>query len=535
MRSFLVFILSVIIFPLIAQNPLLDSLYTELSKHTTEDTVRLKIIFNICYREYTSHPERNKKLAEEALRISENLNSIDGKKGVALANRYISLYYWTTGDYAQASKYAYRMLEICESISYPKGLGQAYQLLGLINEEEKDFEKAKDFYNKAVEIYLKSNSMRDVGYGYNSLGSLYMNKSDYKQATEYFMKSLEVRLKINDQDGLSQSYSNLAVVYTNQKEYHRALDNFEKALVVQTKLNNQFRLSVTFANMGKLYTFVDDYSKAEYYLFKSESIAKKLNQKKVLQDVYGKLSELEKKKNRYAEALRYTEQATIYKDSLYTEEKAKQIAEIETRYETEKKDQKIILLERDKKIQLLWRNIAVASLGLLTILSVSFYFLQRYRNSKNREILNLKIDFLTTQHNELSLKYKYAITGGSIETSIESMDERLLKKVIEVVENNIAEPSFSVEKMAYELGMSRTNMHRKIKAITGFPPSELIRSIRLRKAAFLLANKVDSISQISLLVGFEDHSYFSKAFKKQFGVSPSEYAQSKPEEIGDLN
>jgi AraC-like DNA-binding protein len=86
---------------------------------------------------------------------------------------------------------------------------------------------------------------------------------------------------------------------------------------------------------------------------------------------------------------------------------------------------------------------------------------------------------------------------------------------------------FNVEKMAKEMGMSRTNMHRKIKAITGFPPSELIRSIRLRKAAILLLNQANSVSQISFTVGFDNHSYFSKAFKKHFGVPPSEYLQSQ--------
>jgi AraC-like DNA-binding protein len=71
--------------------------------------------------------------------------------------------------------------------------------------------------------------------------------------------------------------------------------------------------------------------------------------------------------------------------------------------------------------------------------------------------------------------------------------------------------------------MSRTSLHRKIKSITGFPPSELIRSIRLRKAARLISSRADSAAQISRMVGFEDYSHFSKAFKKHFGVSPSSY------------
>jgi AraC-like DNA-binding protein len=88
-----------------------------------------------------------------------------------------------------------------------------------------------------------------------------------------------------------------------------------------------------------------------------------------------------------------------------------------------------------------------------------------------------------------------------------------------------------VEEMGKAMAMSRTNLHRKIKAITGFPPSELIRTIRLRKAAILLLHQTNTVSQVSLSVGFEDHSYFSKSFRKQFGVSPSEYYQSKNQRI----
>ena len=80
--------------------------------------------------------------------------------------------------------------------------------------------------------------------------------------------------------------------------------------------------------------------------------------------------------------------------------------------------------------------------------------------------------------------------------------------------------------MADALGMSRASLHRKLKAITGFPPSKFIRNIRLRKAAALLIGQADSVTQIGIAVGFEDQSYFSKSFKKEFGVPPSEYMQS---------
>jgi AraC-like DNA-binding protein len=99
------------------------------------------------------------------------------------------------------------------------------------------------------------------------------------------------------------------------------------------------------------------------------------------------------------------------------------------------------------------------------------------------------------------------------------------------VEANIADSQMSVEKMADQMNMSRTSLHRKIKSITGFPPSELIRSIRLRKAARLIANRADSPTQVAHAVGFEDYSHFSKVFKKHFGVSPSEYPVTASQEL----
>jgi AraC-like DNA-binding protein len=74
--------------------------------------------------------------------------------------------------------------------------------------------------------------------------------------------------------------------------------------------------------------------------------------------------------------------------------------------------------------------------------------------------------------------------------------------------------------------MSRANLLRKVKSATGFAPSEFIRSVRLKRAALLLRDQADSVTQIGFMVGFEDQSYFAKSFRKYFGVSPTEYARS---------
>ncbi|HMI66194.1 MAG TPA: helix-turn-helix domain-containing protein, partial [Cyclobacteriaceae bacterium] len=278
--------------------------------------------------------------------------------------------------------------------------------------------------------------------------------------------------------------------------------------------------------MGHASTRKGNYQEAEYYLQKSLKLSRELGLKRSIRHAYAGLVDLKIREGKASEALLYLKKYYDVHDSLLNVTKTRQIVELESRQELEKKEHSIQLLELDNKIQMLWTYILVAVLALTGILSVAIYYLQQYRERKNLMILNLEIDRLTTQNNALSEKYKEVWASGNAK-SIESIDQRLFKKAIEVVEENISDPLFGVEQMSKELGMSRTNMHRKLKAITGFPPSELIRNIRLRKAASLLLNKADSVSQISLMVGFDDHSYFSKAFKKQFGVTPSEYLSSK--------
>ena len=95
----------------------------------------------------------------------------------------------------------------------------------------------------------------------------------------------------------------------------------------------------------------------------------------------------------------------------------------------------------------------------------------------------------------------------------------------EIIIHNISDASFSVEAFANHLYISKSLLHKKIVSLTGEPPGELIRRIRIKKAADLIQQKFGNISEIALEVGFNNPAYFSECFKKQFGVSPSQYPQ----------
>lgn len=110
--------------------------------------------------------------------------------------------------------------------------------------------------------------------------------------------------------------------------------------------------------------------------------------------------------------------------------------------------------------------------------------------------------------------------------SITSQDQIFLEKLTSVINQNIADTNFSVETLAENLAVSKSLLLKKTEALTGDSPNELIKRIRLTKAAKLLENNFGNISQIGLEVGFNNPSYFTECFKKQFGILPSQYRNS---------
>lgn len=505
-----------------AQNRKLDSLYRVLENLTSRDTTRINTLIRICYYEYTARPEKSKEIADEVLSSSRAINYAYGE---GYGQRYLALYHWVKGDYEVSSKHGYEMLRVFETASDSAGMAKAYALLGLVFDEWGEFEKSEKYFLESLKINTKAGRKYDMAYDLNSLGALYYHFNQRGRAEQYFIQSLEIRKQLKDDDGVSQSLNNLARIAKHNKEYARAIEYLESTLAIARKYNNTNRISIVHQSLGEIFMLVKRYEEAEASLKEALALSKQLKAKKRIRQVYASLAVLAYERGDFRTALRYAEEKYKYQDSVFTEDKASLIAEMETRYETGKKEQAIQLLQRDKEIQALWNNFLIAGLTLVVLAAIIVIVWLRYRAKKNYELLNVRIDYLTNQHQELAQKYHHVITSNGSD-DVESEGIRLLRKALEVVEQNIDDPLFGVEKMAEEIGMSRASLHRKMKAVSGISPSDFIRSVRLKRAAAMLRKKSDSITQVGFRVGFEDQSNFSKSFKKQFGVSPSEYAAS---------
>lgn len=140
----------------------------------------------------------------------------------------------------------------------------------------------------------------------------------------------------------------------------------------------------------------------------------------------------------------------------------------------------------------------------------------------NAKELRVQIKNLIENRQNLRERYRKELITTPTKVEVTSIEEQFLIRLKEVVVGELSNEKLSVEEMADQLAMSRTQMHRKIKALTGQSAREFIRNFRLEHAYQLLEQNAGSVGEIAFLVGFSSASYFSKAFSSKFGVSPKE-------------
>jgi YesN/AraC family two-component response regulator len=141
----------------------------------------------------------------------------------------------------------------------------------------------------------------------------------------------------------------------------------------------------------------------------------------------------------------------------------------------------------------------------------------------NREELLLKVRNSITRQVKLREKLRAEVMGNAPAVEAMSEDERFLIRVKEKILERLSDEQLSVESLAEDIGISRVHLYRKVSGLTGVSVNELIRKLRLQRAAQLIGQQWGPVSQVAYEVGYSNLSYFSKIFKEEHGALPSEY------------
>lgn len=150
------------------------------------------------------------------------------------------------------------------------------------------------------------------------------------------------------------------------------------------------------------------------------------------------------------------------------------------------------------------------------------------------DVLICRINNILESREKLKKLYGKKFSPEAMGIEIVSGDDRFTQSFFELIEKNISNPDLGIDLLSQELGLSRANLYRKLKAVTELSPTELIRNKRLEVAAKLLLESDYTVSEVSVYTGFNSHAYFTNCFKTFYGYSPSEWVQRHNEKGNNI-
>lgn len=146
----------------------------------------------------------------------------------------------------------------------------------------------------------------------------------------------------------------------------------------------------------------------------------------------------------------------------------------------------------------------------------------------NMEVLLARIRNLIEERRRRIRSFTSEVDISPAQITVTPLDRQLIDRIMEHVERNIGNPNYSVEELSSDVAMHRMNLYRKLQSITGMTPSEFLRTMRLKRAAQLLAQDANlSVTEVSEMVGFNTPKYFTRYFREMFGCTPSQYHASR--------
>lgn len=285
-----------------------------------------------------------------SLKINEELGN---KKGMSTSYNNIGSIYFHEGNYEKALKYYLISLEIDELLNEEKGMASSYNNVGLIYWAQSNFDKAQDYFQKAVTIYAQMKDKKGLGGAYSNIGGVAYYKGKPDVAILYFQKSYDFYKEINFKQGCATALTNISEILTEQKKYSEAMKYALESIEIHEQLGSKSDKTYGLLAIAKIFTYQKQYQRAIEKLSEVIELSKEINALKQLSQAHLMTAQAYYDMGSYQKAYKSFEQYSYVKDSIYTNESSSQIAEMNTKYDTDKKNKEIELLKKESEIQLL--------------------------------------------------------------------------------------------------------------------------------------------------------------------------------------
>ena len=409
-----------------------DSLLGVL-KSTNADSSKVKIYYQLFNTFREDKPEDAIDYAKKGIALAEKTGD---KKSLAKIAHGLGTFYYLRANYPTALNYCLKSLSIREELHDSTNMAKSYNNIGLIYYEENNLVQALKFHNKSVAIKEKLKDNKGLASSFGNIGNVYFKDGKQKGSdslytvSEFFHKKalkIQAEIAINEPDntlnlvGLAATYNNLGnaacekyLLNHDNDLLSQAIDYHYKGLELQLKVDDIRGITHSYINiagikerLGKMESAIIDYEKALLY-------AKQTNDMESLKAIYEGLSNTYEGAGHYKKGLEYYKLFNNIKDTIWDETKSEQLADMQTRYEADKKSQEITLLNKDKSLQetelnrqRLFRNSFI--IGFILVIALAFIIYNRSRlKTKTALLLQKQNEIIGEKNKEITDSIKYA-------------------------------------------------------------------------------------------------------------------------------
>lgn len=294
------------------------------------------------------------------------------------------------GKYDEALQYYLKSLKICEKNSYKQQIGLITNNIAEIFRFLKQNNKALEYYNKSIKIAKELNDTLGLSKALMNLGIFYMQEKKYENADSIYNKTQELIKNKNLRDVEAGLYINYGVLYKEMNYPEKSIDYYKKAKKIYIQTGEKHGLAIVYSNLGNSYLENQILDSALIYYKKGIKLANATNSLSRLQYAHSSMSNYYRVAGNYKKAYYHDSLADALQDSIYNIEKSRIIEEMNTKYETEKKEkmlaeQKTALANQKLKVQ--QKNIQfLSALGLLLILITLSGFIYKYQKVKQQKL-----------------------------------------------------------------------------------------------------------------------------------------------------
>lgn len=365
------------------------------------------------------------KYSEEALKEMPDSQTIaDLYSLIGLGNYYMGEYELALINYSKADS-------LIDLVADTKTNAKLSNNIGLVYSELGEKERALEYLLRALRLYQEANDSSGIAKSYNNLGLFYHNIKQFETALDYYKNAVKTKQIMRDTLSLPITYNNIGAVYEMMGKYEQAINYYTKSLFLREQFNETFGIASTLLNMGSVYKTTRKYSKAVNSFESGLILANKADARRLQLQAHKELASLYEITNQYKKAIDHQKAYIALKDSMFTKDLSKKIANLNIKYELSGKEREINLLKKQQAVHeleaendVLFRNILI--LSLILIIVVAGFLIHKFHYRKRIvDEMEMRVEERTKELLEINQELREEIEQRkNIETELQNAREK---------------------------------------------------------------------------------------------------------------